>query len=145
MDGGRRAIAALPAGLAERSRVIAASEPGVRGEYVLYWMHHAVRGHENPALDVAVCEGNRLGLPVLVYQGLSGRHGYNNDRHHSFILEGARDAHRELATLGVRAVFCLGKAAGRESRLRDLAANAALMVVEDYPVPPIKRWWQRVS
>ena len=145
MEGGRRAIAALPAGLAERSRVIAASEPGIRGEYVLYWMHHAVRGHENPALDVAVCEGNRLGLPVLVYQGLSGRHGYNNDRHHSFILEGARDAHRELATLGVRAVFCLDKAEGRRSRLHELAARAALLVVEDYPAPPFKRWTKRLS
>jgi len=23
------------------------------GLYVVYWMHHAVRGHENPALDTA--------------------------------------------------------------------------------------------
>ena len=117
----------------------------MRSEFVLYWMHHAVRGHENPALDVAILEGNRLGLPVLVYQGLSGHHRYNSDRHHTFILEGARDAHRELTTLGVRALFQLDKAEGRRSRLRELAARAALLVVEDYPAPPFKRCTKRLS
>jgi hypothetical protein len=41
-------------------------------ELVLYWMHHAVRGHENPALDAALALGNELDLPALVYQGLGG-------------------------------------------------------------------------
>ena len=138
-------IAALPAGLVERSRIIRRSDAAMRSEFILYWMHHAVRGHENPALDVAILEGNRLGLPVLVYQGLNGHHRYNSDRHHTFILEGARDAHRELTTLGVRAVFQLDKAEGRRSRLRELAARAALVVVEDYPAPPFKRWTKRLS
>ena len=120
-------IAALPAGLVERSRIIRRSDAAMRSEFILYWMHHAVRGHENPALDVAILEGNRLGLPVLVYQGLNGHHRYNSDRHHTFILEGARDAHRELTTLGVRAVFQLDKAEGRRSCLRELAARAALV------------------
>ena len=84
-------IAALPEWLGERSRRIKRSDAPMRSEFVLYWMHHAVRGHENPALDVAILEGNRLGLPVVVYQGLNGNHRYNNDRHHTFILEGARD------------------------------------------------------
>lgn len=73
--------------------------------YVLYWMHHAVRGHDNPALDTALWIGNRLGLPVLVYQGLGGRHPYNSDRHHTFIMEGARDVQRELAERGIASAF----------------------------------------
>ena len=137
-------IAVLPERLAERCRLITASERPKQAKHVLYWMHHAVRGHENPALDVAVSEGNRLGLPVLVYQGLGGHHDYNNDRHHTFILEGARDAHRELATLGVRAVFHLDMAARRGSRLRELAASAALLIVEEYPAFPFKHWTQRL-
>ena len=63
-------LTGLPERLAERSRAIPNSHAPIPGEFVLYWMHHAVRGHENPALDVAVLQGNRLGLPVLVYQGL---------------------------------------------------------------------------
>jgi len=138
-------IAALPEQLAERSRIIGGSDARKRSEFVLYWMHHAVRGHENPALDVAILEGNRLGLPVVVYQGLNGLHRYNNDRHHTFILEGARDAHLELTKLGVRAVFQLDQAEGRRSRLHELTARAALLVVEDYPAPPLKRWTKRLS
>ena len=66
------------------------------GAFVLYWMHHAVRGHENPALDTALWVADRLQLPTLVYQGLGGRHPYNSDRHHTFILEGAQDVEKEL-------------------------------------------------
>ncbi|MGB5671220.1 MAG: FAD-dependent oxidoreductase [Sedimenticolaceae bacterium] len=138
-------LTGLPERLAERSRAIAASDAPMRGEYILYWMHHAVRGHENPALDVAISQGNRLGLPVLVYQGLSGRHLYNSDRHHTFIIEGARDAHRELSMLGVRAVFHLDESGQERSRLRELAARAALLVVEDFPAPPFKRWTMNLA
>ncbi|NNF28717.1 MAG: hypothetical protein HKN73_15950, partial [Gemmatimonadetes bacterium] len=70
-------LADLPAHLAERVRMLTDRPADVGGSYVLYWMHHAVRGHENPALDVAVSMGNRLGSPVLVYQGLGGPHRYN--------------------------------------------------------------------
>ena len=142
---GRMIDEVLPVPLAERSCVIKAPAAVTGGEFVLYWMHHAVRGHENPALDVAILLGNRLDLPVLVYQGLSGSHPFNSDRHHSFILEGARDAHRELAELGVRAVFHLDRTGDQGSQLGDLVARAALVIVEDFPVPPFKRWTQRLS
>ena len=92
----RDSCAALPERLEERCRPLNEQSIEARGEFVLYWMHHAVRGHENPALDVATALGNRLGLAVLVYQGLGGNHNYDNDRHHTFILQGARDAHRDL-------------------------------------------------
>lgn len=129
----------LPAHL--RERVFPVAERAVaRGELVLYWMHHAVRGHENPALDTACVVATALGLPLLVYQGLAGRHPYNADRHHWFILEGARDAHRELAERGIRAVFHLPADPTAPSPLPLLAARAALVVTEDFPVPPFSRW-----
>ena len=77
------------------------------GEFVLYRMHHAVRGHENPALDTAVFAAGRLGLPVLVYQGLGDRHPCNSDRHHAFIMAGARDVQEELALRGITYCFHL--------------------------------------
>ena len=112
---------------------------------VWYWMHHAVRGHENPALDVATTLGNRLDLPVLVYQGLGGNHGYDSDRHHAFIMQGARDAHRELRDRGVRAVFHLNRRGDQPSPLRQLAMRAAAVVVEDFPAPPFPRWTKRLA
>ena len=41
------------------------------GQFILYWMHHSLRGHENPALDVALVAAEQLRLPIFVYQGLS--------------------------------------------------------------------------
>jgi hypothetical protein len=59
-------VQVLPHRLYERTRVFKDSAVPKKATYVLYWMHHAVRGHENPALDIAVFLGNRLGLPVMV-------------------------------------------------------------------------------
>ncbi len=144
--------AALPRRLFERLRVL---ESGARGDsdstdekrdsFVLYWMHHAVRGHENPALDVAVSAANVLGLPVLVYQGLSSRLPFASDRHHTFILEGARDVELELAERGIAYAFCLAPRRDDREPLRKLAERAALVVVEDFPAPPYPRWTRKLA
>ncbi|WP_216819140.1 NAD(P)-binding protein [Thiohalocapsa sp. ML1] len=139
------AFTALPEHLAERLRPIPDRPPAPRGELVLYWMHHAVRGHENPALDAARHAALALGLPLLVYQGLAGRHRFNADRHHAFILEGARDAHAELAGQGIRAVFHLPADPAAPSPLPVLAARAALVVTEDFPAPPFPAWTERLA
>ena len=145
----------LPHRLRERLRFL--SEPGrlperkgAAGGHVLYWLHHAARGHENPALDTAILAANMLDLPLLVYQGLGGSHPYDNDRHHTFILEGARELAGALADRGVSYAFHLGPGkageageAGGEagpSPLVDLARRAALVVSEDFPAPPLPRW-----
>ncbi|MBK5939264.1 hypothetical protein CCR96_08345 [Halochromatium roseum] len=135
----------MPAHLRERVWPVAARAPQVEGELVLYWMHHAVRGHANPALDVALSCAHRLGLPLLVYQGLAGAHRFNADRHHAFILEGARDAHAELAGRGIRAVFHLPTDPSAPSPLPELAARAALVVTEDFPAPPFPAWTERLA
>jgi hypothetical protein len=102
-------------------------------------MHHAVRGHENPALDTAVYMGNRLNLPVLVYQGLGGCHPYNSDRHHTFIMESARDVQKELSQRGISYCFFLGRKPTEPTPLVSLAKRAVLVVVEDFPAPPFPR------
>ena len=64
----------------------------------------------------------------------------NNDRHHTFILQGARNAHSELCRLGVRALFHLDPTGPDESPLRKLAVRAAAVVVEDFPALPFPAW-----
>ncbi len=81
----------LPQHLAERSWLKANGRPGHVGQFVLYWTHHSLRVDENPALDVAMLLAEQIGLPLLVDQGLSEQYRSASDRHHTFILDGARE------------------------------------------------------
>jgi predicted NAD/FAD-dependent oxidoreductase/deoxyribodipyrimidine photolyase len=132
-------LAALPPFLAARSRALTSASVPAQGG-VLYWMHHAARDHDNPALDSARLLADRLGRPLLVYQGLAGVHPDNNDRQHHFIAEGALAVQAALAEQGVRHVFHLPTDPAAPSPLRMLVAQAAVVIVEDWPVPPFPRW-----
>jgi photolyase PhrII len=143
----------LPAHLHERTRALNAAPCRSGGEFVLLWLHHAVRGHENPALDVALHMAAWLRRPVLAYQGLGAGHRFDSDRSHRFILEGARDAAAELAQLGVRHVFWLPMTEGESgagtasahSPLPALVARACVVVTDDVPAPPWPRWSARLA
>jgi len=128
----------LPTHLAERTTVHSpANRPIAAGSFVLYWMRTAVRAHENPALDVAHTVGARLGLPVFVYHALSEQYPYASDRHHTFILEGARDVQAECAARGIGYAFHLERPGHRTKALASLAERAALVVTETFPAPPL--------
>jgi photolyase PhrII len=133
----------LPGRLAERCVGLVECEPRASGEFVLYWAHHALRAHQNPALETAAHLALQLDLPLLVYQGLGGRHRYNSDRHHRFILEAARDFARELEQKGLRLLFHLPEDPRERSPLRSLAARASAVVSELYPVPPFPEWYRQ--
>ena len=128
--------------LAERLVAKGASSARAGGEFVLYWAHHSLRAHENPALETAATVARELGLPLLVYQGLGGRHRYNSDRHHHFILESARDFAKELSRLGQRLVFHLPHDPVQPGPLSGLLTRSAVAVSELYPVPPFPDWYQ---
>jgi photolyase PhrII len=124
-------------------RIHAAEEPGpVRGDLVLYWMQGvAMRTHDNPALDFAAEQANRLRLPLLVYQGLRADYPWASDRIHTFILESAADLATEFERRGIQYGFYLDRrergetgGTGRErSPLVQLAGRAALIVTEFFP------------
>ena len=134
----------LPEHLRDRVSPLGERRLSAAGDVVVYWMHHAVRADENPALEVASCAASALRKPLLVYQGLSGRHPYNSDRHHTFILEGARDVAQTLERRGVRHVLHLPRRPGAPSPLLRLTSNAALVVTEDFPAPPFPAWTARL-
>lgn len=137
---------ALPPWLAERVVTTrpSASAAGT-GEFVLYWARTAVRAHENPALDVAISVAATRGIPVFVYHALSERYPYASDRHHMFILEGARDFAAELTRRGIAAAFHLERSGHRGPHLLTLAARAALIVTELMPVAPLAAWTEALQ
>jgi photolyase PhrII len=144
-EGLRAAGLDLPHHLTERVATVTPLLPGVDGEYVLYWAHHALRVHENPALETAASLATQLGIPLLVYQGLGGRHRYNSDRHHRFILESARDFSEQLQTIGQQLYFHLPSDPAAPGALHGLLEQAAAVVSELYPVPPFTRWYRQHS
>ncbi|MEM9252807.1 MAG: NAD(P)-binding protein [Planctomycetota bacterium] len=136
---------ALTPAVAERWRYVREASIRDAGEFVLCWLHHAIRDHDNPALDAAVSLGNTLGKPVLVYQGLGGRHRFNSDRHHVFITQGARDLQAGLAERGIAYAFSLPTDPAAPSPLRRLADRACAVVTEDFPAPPMPRWTEALA
>ncbi|MEM7473995.1 MAG: FAD-dependent oxidoreductase [Planctomycetota bacterium] len=125
----------LPSHLRERSRLLDTRNTA-NGDFVLYWMCSAVRAEENPALDAAKLFAQELKLPLLVYHGLSERYRFASDRHHRFILEGARDVQQQLQEQGISYAFCLERGDKRDSPLAKLGQAAAVIVTEDAPTQP---------
>lgn len=129
--------------LRERTRVL--SEGAMDGTFVLYWVRGAMRSRENPALDAAIEAANRLGLPLFVHQALSERYPWANDRHHTFILEGARDLARGLAARGIGYAFHLERPGHRGAITKALGERAALVIAEDLPTHPMVDWVQHLA
>lgn len=136
-------ISDLPTHLRERTRIHHADgEP--EGEFILYWMRTAVRSEENPALDVAVLLSEKFQKPLLVYQAISQSYGYASDRHHQFMLEGARDVQAQLDSLDISYAFYLERGKNSAKHLCDLGSQAAIVITEEMPVDPPRRFLRRL-
>ena len=81
----------------------------------------------------------------MIYQGLDERYPYASDRHHRFILEGARAVEAEAKALGLTYVFHLARQGHRSPRLQALAKNASAVVTELFPWRPIARWTEQLA
>lgn len=138
MDEIAKLIECLPEHLRERSRLV---RPGSHdGGFILYWMASAIRTDENPALDVAIKLAESLDRQLLVYQALSPRYKFASDRHHAFIMQGAKDVQSQCVEAGVSYAFHLQTPEDEGIHLAKLANDAALVIVEDMPVDPQRRF-----
>jgi len=143
-----RLLRTLPPHLAERCRWVAprhlgaslssSSSPSARR--VIWWVHHALREHENPALDTAAAIAMELQLPLLPVAVIGGGHPFDNDRHLTFVLEGLRDLQAALRGRGLDLLVLDRTGVPGESPLRTLAREAAAVVTEDLPAEPWPRW-----
>jgi len=109
-----------------------AIRPG--GGYVLYWSQMNRRVDANHALAHAAKQADELGLPVLVYEGLTCTYPYANDRLHTFILEGVEETERRLKELSIGYIFYLRRCkADPDDIFYRLAKDAAAVVTDEFP------------
>ncbi|WP_185985453.1 deoxyribodipyrimidine photo-lyase [Aureimonas mangrovi] len=130
---------------AQRIRLLNDAEPNEKGRYVLYLMQQANRARFNPALELAVEEGNRLGLPVVACFGLlDGSNGFPEAkaRHYAFLLQGLSDAATGLEKRGIG--FVMRKCSPAEIAI-DLAQDAAILVLDRGYLSIQKRWYGEIS
>lgn len=117
-------------------------QPERDGDYVLYWMQQSQREVFNPALEAAVANANRLGLPTLVGFGLSDGYPEANARHYAFMLEGLRDVEEALSKRGIGFVVQRGSPDEVATRL---ARQAALVVCDRGYLRHQKQWRRNVA
>ncbi len=135
-------IEQLETHLRERTRTLSnCNDPVSKTDdsFVLYWMQSAVRAEENPAFDVASELATQLNVPLLVYHALSQKYPYASDRHHAFILQGARDVQVAMQDKNVSYAFHLERSNCDGDYLHQLACVACVVVTEDMPTgPPVR-------
>lgn len=116
-----------------RRRWLRGGEPRADGGYVLYWLQMYRRVPSNLALDEAARRADRLGLPLVVYEGLNADYPGASRRLHRFVLGCARETARALEQRGVPYVFHLDRPGHRRPAAAEMIRGAALAVVDDYP------------
>jgi deoxyribodipyrimidine photo-lyase len=120
-----------------QSRVLLLDDRPVRrdGDHVLYWMVTNRRLEWNFALEQAAGYARELGKPLLVLEALRHDYRWASPRMHRFCLDGMLEHRERLA--GTRVAYHPyvepEPGAGR-GLLEALAADACVVVTDDYPV-----------
>lgn len=116
------------------------------GEYVLYWMQSTHRLDENWGLRAAIRTANRVNRPLVIHQGLDPTYPHASDRHHTFILQGARDTARHAAQLGLHYQFVLRRRRDEDRRVLDrLAARAYVVFTDLFPTAGVRERSERFA
>jgi len=110
---------------------------GRRGDYVLYWMQQSQRAEYNHALEYAIREANRVGLPVVVVFGITDAFPEANLRHYAFMLEGLRETQAALRRRGIRMVV---RHQSPEKAAVAMARRAAVLVADRGYLRVQKAW-----
>ena len=114
----------------------AVSDAPVRPEddFVLYVMAAFRRTGWNFALQRAADRARELGKPLVVLEPLLCGHRWDNDRRHSFILQGMAENARAFAKSPAAYCPLVETSGGEVARAAArLAARACLVVTDDYP------------
>ena len=121
-------------------------DPNPQGNYVLYWMQINRRFHYNYALEYAVGWANKLGKPLLIYEGLNCDYPWASDRIHHFMMEGMKENLEYAVDHGLNYYSYLeDEADAGKGLLYRLAENACCVISDEYPVFIMRQHNKKVS
>ncbi|MGM0546758.1 MAG: hypothetical protein ACQEST_08550 [Bacteroidota bacterium] len=121
-------------------------DPNPDGDYVLYWMQINRRLRYNYALEYAVGWANKLGKPLLIYEGLICDYPWASDRFHHFLMEGMEE-NLQIArenNLNYHSYVEDEPGAGK-GLLHALAENACAIISDEFPVYIIREHNEKVG
>ncbi len=122
------------------------NDPNKDGDYVLYWMQINRRFQYNYALEYAVAWANKLGKPLLIYEGLSIEYPWACDRFHTFIMQGMKENLDYTDSNNFNYYSFVESEIGEGKGLfYRLAENACTVISDEYPVFIIKKHNERVA
>ena len=104
------------------------------GRFVLYWMIAARRTRWSFALDHAIAEARRLGLPLVVLEALRVGYPWASERLHRFVIDGMHDQRARFAASPIAYHAYVEPAESDGAGLLEaLAGEAALVVTDEFP------------
>jgi deoxyribodipyrimidine photo-lyase len=125
------------------ARIEALNDRRIRkGRYVLYWMQASQRVEYNHALEYAIERANELGLPLLVFFGITDDFPEANERHYHFMLEGLKEVKTALRSRGIGMLVLHRRP---ERGAVDLAGEAALVVADRGYLRIQRKWRERAA
>ncbi len=121
------------------------NEPDQQEDYVLYWMQINRRFQYNFALEHAVEWANKLGKPLLIFEGLSCDYPWASDRFHHFVMDGMRENLEYAKEHGLNYYSYLeDKTDSGNGLLSSLAENASVVIADEYPVFKVREHNQEI-
>lgn len=113
-----------------------------KGHYVLYWMQASQRAHYNHALEFAIMKANELGIPPVVYMGITDSYPEANERHYSFMMEGLRETSQALRKRGINLIM---RRESPDEGTIALSKGASCIVIDSGYTRIQKEWRARVA
>ncbi|MEL7835069.1 hypothetical protein [Fodinibius sp. Rm-B-1B1-1] len=121
-------------------------EPHPDGDYVLYWMQINRRFQYNYALEYAVGWANKLGKPLLIYEGLKSDYPWASDRFHHFLMEGMQENRAIAKEKDLNYYSYVEDGSGTGSELfYELADKACTIISDEFPVYIIRKHNEKVA
>lgn len=116
--------------------------PDGEGRCVVYWMQHAQRVLDNPALELAVQAANELKKPLVVFLSIFPYPGANL-RHYQFLLEGLPEIAEGLRRRSIG--FVLRRYPGHGLLAFCEQARPALVIGDENPAREPERWRRQAA
>src|SRR5262249_55491088 len=116
------------------------------GRYVLYWMIATRRTEYNFAMERAIFWATELRRPLVVFEPLASNYRWASARFHPFVIDGMRENAAALRNGPVTYRGYVETAAGEGKKVfSKIAADACMIVTDDYPAFEIPRWIAKVA